>query len=502
MENGCGAEPPRSTLFCNALIFDGTGRPPVRGEVATVGDTISSVGELGLHPKSDYANLVDLEEAAIAPGFIDAHTHDDRAIVDSPEMVPKVSQGVATVVIGNCGISLVPVSFEDEPPPPMNLLGGREAYEFTSMKAYSRRLNSRKPSVNVVALIGHSALRLAAMDDPGRRADSEEIVTMRRLAAECMENGATGFSTGLFYPTNEAADIGEVAGVASAFANRCGVYATHMRDESDAVVESIREAADTSAEAGIPLIVSHHKCSGVENWGRTKETVKLLEQLSRDMPVNFDVYPYTAGSTNLRDDLVTDKIRIMVTWSKSHPEASGRELADIADEWEMPLLEAARRLQPAGAIYFQMREDDVRRAMKSSLSMIGSDGLPHDEHPHPRLWGTFPRVLGKYARELQLFPVEQAIHKMTGLTADVFGLRNRGRIAAGCAADLVIFDPEKIIDTATYENPKSKSEGVHMTIVNGETVFANGEATGAAAGRLLTGRRRWAGRQISPFETP
>ena len=502
MENGCGAEPPRTTLFCNALIFDGTGRPPVRGEVATVGDTISSVGELGLHPKSDYANLVDLEEAAIAPGFIDAHTHDDRAIVDSPEMVPKVSQGVATVVIGNCGISLVPVSFEDEPPPPMNLLGGREAYEFTSMKAYSRRLNSRKPSVNVVALIGHSALRLAAMDDPGRRADSEEIVTMRRLAAECMENGATGFSTGLFYPTNEAADIGEVAGVASAFANRCGVYATHMRDESDAVVESIREAADTSAEAGIPLIVSHHKCSGVENWGRTKETVKLLEQLSRDMPVNFDVYPYTAGSTNLRDDLVTDKIRIMVTWSKSHPEASGRELADIADEWEMPLLEAARRLQPAGAIYFQMREDDVQRAMKSGLSMIGSDGLPHDEHPHPRLWGTFPRVLGKYARELQLFPVEQAIHKMTGLTADVFGLRNRGRIAAGCAADLVIFDPEKIIDTATYENPKSKSEGVHMTIVNGETVFANGEATGAAAGRLLTGRRRWAGRQISPFEAP
>lgn len=502
MESGCGAEPPRSTLFCNALIFDGTGRPPVRGEVATVGDTISSVGELGLHPKSDYANLVDLEEAAIAPGFIDAHTHDDRAIVDSPEMVPKVSQGVATVVIGNCGISLVPVSFEDEPPPPMNLLGGREAYEFTSMKAYSRRLNSRKPSVNVVALIGHSALRLAAMGDPGRRADSEEIVTMRRLAAECMENGATGFSTGLFYPTNEAADIGEVAGVATAFANQCGVYATHMRDESNDVVESIREAADTSAEAGIPLIVSHHKCSGVENWGRTKETVKLLEQLSRDMPVNFDVYPYTAGSTNLRDDLVTDKIRIMVTWSKSHPEASGRELADIADEWEMPLLEAARRLQPAGAIYFQMREDDVRRAMKSGLSMIGSDGLPHDEHPHPRLWGTFPRVLGKYARELQLFPVEQAIHKMTGLTADVFGLRNRGRIAAGCAADLVVFDPEKIIDTATYENPKSKSEGVHMTIVNGETVFANGEATGAAAGRLLTGRRRWAGRQISPLETP
>ena len=500
MENGGGAEPPCSTLFRNALIFDGTGRAPVHGEVAIVGDTISSVGRLGLHSKSNYASLVDLDGAAIAPGFIDAHTHDDRAVIDCPEMTPKVSQGVATVVIGNCGISLVPVLFEDEPPPPMNLLGDRGAYEFTSMKAYSRRLKLRKPSVNVVALIGHSALRLAAMDDPGRRANSEEIVAMRRLAAECMENGASGFSTGLFYPTNEAADIGEVADVATTFADRGGVYATHMRDESSFVVESIREAAGTSAEARIPLIVSHHKCSGVENWGRTKETVKLLEQFSRDMPVNFDVYPYTAGSTNLRDDLVTDEIRIMVTWSKSHPEASGRALAEIAEEWGVPLLDAARRLQPAGAIYFQMREDDVQRVMKSRLSMIGSDGLPHDEHPHPRLWGTFPRVLGKYARELKLFPIEQAIHKMTGLTADVFGLRNRGRIAVGGAADLVVFDPEKIIDTATYENPKSRSEGVHMTIVNGKTVFANGEATGAASGRLLTGRRKWAGRQINPHE--
>ena len=501
MESVDSTESRRSTLFCNALIFDGAGHPPVHGEVAIVGDTISSVGELGLHSKSDYANLVDLEGAALAPGFIDAHTHDDRAIIDSPEMAPKVSQGVSTVVIGNCGISLVPVSFEDEPPPPMNLLGGREAYEFTSMEAYSRRIKSRKPSVNVVALIGHSALRLSVMDDPGRRATSEEIVSMRRLAEECMENGATGFSTGLFYPTNEAADIGEVASVATAFADRCGVYATHMRDESHAVVESIREAVGTSAEARIPLIVSHHKCAGVENWGRTKETVKLLEQFSRDGPVNFDVYPYAAGSTNLRDDLVTDKIRIMVTWSKSHPEAKGRDLADISDEWGVSLLDAARRLQPAGAIYFQMREDDVQRVMKSDLSMIGSDGLPHDEHPHPRLWGTFPRVLGKYARELQLFPVEKAIHKMTGLTADVFGLHDRGRIAAGYAADIVVFDPERIIDTATYESPNSKSEGVFMTIVNGKAVFANGETTGAEAGRLLTGRRRWAGRQMDPLET-
>ena len=146
-----------------------------------------------------------------------------------------------------------------------------------------------------------------------------------------------------------------------------------------------------------------------------------------------------------------------------------------------------------------MREDDVRRVMKSELAMIGSDGLPHDEHPHPRLWGTFPRVLGKYARDLQLFPVEKAIRKMTGLTAEVFGLNDRGRIAVGCAADIVIFDPEKIMDAATYENPKSRSEGVHMTIVNGETVYANGEVTGAAAGRLVTGRRKWAGRQIDPL---
>ena len=484
-----------SALISNARIFDGSGRASFPGELIVRGDRIVAVGRPGSLELDSGLREMDMGGAAVAPGFIDAHTHDDRIVLDNPAMVPKVSQGVTTVVVGNCGISLVPVLFDCDPPPPMNLLGGREAYEFPTMKSYAERLASAKPSVNVVALIGHSALRLAAMGDISRRATDSEADAMRRLARECMENGASGFSTGLFYPTNEAADADEVVAVAQEFSGAGGVYATHMRDESAAVMSSINESAETSSRARIPLVISHHKCAGVDNWGRTAETVRFLERLSRDIPVNFDVYPYTAGSTNLREDLVTDRIRIMVTWSRAHPEERGRDLADIADDWGVSLLDAARRLQPAGAIYFQMREDDVQRVMKSELSMIGSDGLPHDEHPHPRLWGTFPRVIGKYARELELFPMETAIRKMTGLTAEVFGLSDRGRIAPGCAADLVVFDPDRIRDTATYDDPKRRAEGIVSVMVNGSLVLENGEATGAGTGRLLTGRRSWSRRR-------
>ena len=479
-------------LFRDALIFDGTGAPPFVGNVAVSGDRISAVGTVDsmrdILPEQEF----DVQGLALAPGFIDAHTHDDRIVVDRPEMTPKISQGVTTVVTGNCGISLAPVSFAGDPPAPMNLLGGQEAYQFPSMAAYADRLRTVQPSVNVLALIGHSALRLAAMQNVTQGASDEEIAAMRRCIAQCMEDGASGFSTGLFYPTNAAADENEVAAIGSAVAEHGGVYATHMRDEAVHVIDSIHESSRTALSAGLPLLISHHKCAGIENWGRTRETLPLIKRLALSQPINFDVYPYAAGSTNLREDLVTDEIRIMVTWSRPHPEMRGRDLADIADDWGLTLLDASRRLDPAGAIYFQMHDDDVRRVMESDLSIIGSDGLPHDEHPHPRLWGTFPRVIGKFAREMGLFSIETAIHKMTGKAAAVFGLKDRGHIAAGCAADVVIFDPRTIIDRATYEDPELPSIGIDMVFVNGVLAFHNGRATGSGAGRLLRGRREWA----------
>ena len=433
---------------------------------------------------------VDARHLAIAPGFIDAHTHDDRIVIDDPDMLPKISQGVTSVVVGNCGISLAPVTFEADPPPPMNLLGGREAYAFPTFASYAASLRKDPPAVNVTALIGHSALRLNAVSDIRRKATASEIAEMQRLADESMGQGAAGFSTGLFYPTNAAADRGEVAAIASRFARQDGVYATHMRDEFDRILDSIGETLGTAADAHIPVVVSHHKGAGPKNWGRTVETLGVLEAAASRQPVNLDVYPYTAGSTNLRADLVTADYPIRITWSKPHPEMTGRELADIAREWSCSLDEAARRLDPAGAIYFQMHEDDVRRVMSSTLAMIGSDGLPHDRHPHPRLWGTFPRVIGHYARDVGLFPIEQAIHKMTGLTARVFKLKDRGHIRAGAFADLVLFDPATIRDRATYDAPRLRADGIEQVYVNGKLAFERQAGVTARAGRLIGGNTR------------
>ena len=480
-------EPRYDHVFRNALLIDGTGSPPQPGELAVSGERIAALGPAGSIPPGSGRQEHDLRGRALAPGFVDSHTHDDRIVLDNPEMVMKISQGVTTVVTGNCGISLAPVTFPGEPPAPMNLLGGREAYEFPSFGDYAAAIKATVPAVNVAALVGHSALRLATMSDIRVKASPAEVAAMLDLAEEAMENGAAGFSTGLFYPTNAAADIEEVAAVAARFAARGGVYATHMRSEMEPVLDSIAETLETAERARIPVVISHHKCAGPRNWGRTRETLPAIEAAAKRQPVALDAYPYNAGSTNLRADLVTDEYRIMITWSRPHPEATGRDLADIAAEWGVDLHEAARRLDPAGAIYFQMDEADVRRVLSFPLTMIGSDGLPHDDHPHPRLWGTFPRVLGHYARELGLFSLATAVHKMTGKPAEVFRLTGRGRLAEGFFADLVVFDPGTVIDRSTYENPKQLSDGIEMVFVNGTLAWEAGATSVKRAGRLVGG---------------
>jgi N-acyl-D-amino-acid deacylase len=235
----------------------------------------------------------------------------------------------------------------------------------------------------------------------------------------------------------------------------------------------------------VPLVISHHKCAGPAQWGRTRETLPLIEGLAERQPVAMDAYPYLAGSTVLREDLVDGVIEVMLTWSEPHPECGGRMLADIAAEWGVDQREAARRLQPGGACYFQMREDDVERVLAHPRTMIGSDGLPHDRHPHPRLWGAFPRVFARYWRERRLFTLEQAVHKMTGMTARNLRIEGRGLLRPGLAADIVVFDPARIADTATYERPVSESVGVTAVYVNGVRSLAEGQGVLARAGRML-----------------
>jgi N-acyl-D-aspartate/D-glutamate deacylase len=467
-------------LFKGARLVDGTGGPSRIGDLAVHGDRIARIGERGSIDAASARRVIDATGLALAPGFVDSHTHDDFAVIGDPAMRPKVTQGVTTVVVGNCGISGAPIRLKDSPPPPLNLLGKAETFAYETFADYATKVDAVGPAVNVAALIGHGTLRVATMPDISGRATPAEIDRMRNLLAESLDAGAIGFSTGLFYPINSGADADEVVALAEIVSAKGGVYTTHMRDEYARVVDSLEETFDTARRAKVPVVISHHKCAQPENWGRSKETLPLIAAAAQRQTVGLDAYPYAAGSTVLDPDEVRDDVRIMITWSTPYPDAGGRDLTAIAEDWNCSPREAAERLLPAGAIYFQMDEADVRAILAFPLTMIGSDGLPHDKHPHPRLWGTFPRILGHYVRDIGLFGLEQAIHKMTGLTAARFGLAGRGILREGYAADLVLFDAEKVRDTATYETPISAAEGISAVFVNGQPAL-----DGARAGRLL-----------------
>jgi len=486
MNKGRSNSAPDALLLRGGTVIDGTGAPRFVADVRVLDGRIAEVGtNLPVHAES----VIDATGRIVAPGFIDVHTHDDQMVLASPEMLPKISQGVTTVVVGNCGISLAPL-VRANVPPPLNLLGGSGSYVFGTMRAYAHAVDEARPTTNVAALVGHSTLRVATMEDPYRPASAAEQARMVDLAREAMDAGATGLSTGVFYATGAAADIAEVVLLARVAADAGGVYSTHIRDEAQKVIESLDEAFTAASQAGIPVVISHHKCAGPANWGRSVETLAHISAARRRQPIGLDAYPYIAGSTVLRPEAVDDVIEIMVTWSDPHPEMSGRMLADIARDWQCTQKEACDRLQPAGASYFQMREDDVQRVLSFEATMIGSDGLPHDRHPHPRLWGTFPRVLGHYARDLGLFPLEEAVHRMTGLSARQFNLHARGEIAVGNVADLVLFDPERVIDRATFAKPMVLSDGIDAVIVAGTVTYRERELTGNRAGRFLRRQQR------------
>ncbi len=479
----------RATLLTNGRVVDGTGAPARAGDVLLHGDRIVAMAPPGqmdpqvLAATGGYERL-DCSDKVIAPGFIDVHTHDDAAVLDGPDMLPKLSQGITTVIVGNCGISLAPVVTE-APSAPLSLLG-RLQFRHGSMADYARAVDAACPAVNVAALMGHTALRMRHMADLRQPATVAERKAMAADMQEAMEAGALGLSSGIFYNEAYAADMDELVAVASVAARNGGVYATHIRDELAGILPALQEAALTAKQSGLPLVISHHKCAGSANWGRTRETLPLIEELARGQEIGMDVYPYTAGSTVLREDLVDGIIDILITGSQSHPEMGGRYLADIAREWGVSQQEAAVRLKPGGACYFQMQEDDVERVIAHPLSMIGSDGLPHDERPHPRLWGAFPRVLASYWRDKGLLQLEEAVHKMTGLSARRFRLGERGVLEAGRMADVVVFDPARVRDLATFEHPKQFSEGIEQVWVNGVLSYtASSRATGLRAGRFV-----------------
>ena len=479
----------QATLLKNGRIVDGGNTPAWQGDLLLAQDRIVALAAPGamapdVLARSGPVEVIDCTGYVVAPGFIDVHTHDDAAVLDDPDMLPKLSQGVTTVVTGNCGISLVPM-VTAAPAAPLSLLG-RGQFRFPSMAAYAQAVDAVRPGVNVAALVGHTALRMRHMAGLDRPAAADELAAMAADVQEAMAAGALGLSSGVFYREAFGADQAELSALACVAARAGGIYATHIRDELAGILPALQEAALTARQAGLPWVLSHHKCAGAANWGRTLETLPLIEQLAREQEIGLDVYPYTAGSTVLRDDLVDGVIDILITGSQPHPDMAGRYLADIAQTWGLTQQEACRRLMPGGACYFQMREDDVARVIAHPLSMIGSDGLPHDERPHPRLWGAFPRVLACYWREKGLLPLEQAIHKMTGLSAHRFKLAQRGLLKPGYVADVVLFDPQRVKDMATYENPRQFSVGIERVWVNGALSYtAESRGTGVRAGQFV-----------------
>ncbi len=470
----------------NATVFDGSGQPAYEADIGVNGDRIAYLGsEMTIRGERE----VTAGGLAVTPGFIDVHTHDDNALLVDPAMAPKVTQGVTSVITGNCGISLAPL-VTNAPPAPLSLLDpdGRNAFRFESFEDYVQALKARPAAVNAALLVGHSTLRAAVMDDLGRPATAAEAEAMAAILDAAMASGAIGLSSGLWYPPATAATMSEVVRVLQPVQQRGGVYTTHMRNEDDDVALSLEESFETARQARIPLVVSHHKCIGAANFGRSVETLGLIDAAASRQDISFDAYPYTAGSSALLLGPVTKSSKVTVTWSEALPEFAGRDLDALAAEWGVGRVEAAQRLMPGGAIYHMMDEADVSRILAHPSCMIGSDGLPHDAFPHPRLWGTFPRILGHYVRERRLFTLEEAVRRMTSLPADRFGLQGRGRIVIGAYADLVMFDPAAIEAMATFEEPTRPARGLHLVMVNGEIVYQDNKLTPARPGRVLERR--------------
>ena len=415
----------------------------------------------------------------LAPGFVDTHTHDDFAAIVHGDMGFKVQGGVTTCVVGNCGIGAAPF-------PVASLFAaalhpGRTLEPWDGYAGYLDRLDAEPPSVNVAALIGHGTVRGAVMGRDDGPPDAEQLAAMRALVAEGMEAGCLGMSTGLIYEPGRWSATDELVDLASVVADAGGIYTSHIRDEGDHLLDALDEAIEVGRRADLPVVISHLKAAGRPNWGKVADALARIE--AAGPRVAADQYPYTASSTMLSAVIDVGSARLAPAAGRRRRRVDRRasRVGGRATSRTSPPSSTCRPTDAAVAVLaaepactvvmHSMSEDDVRTVLAHPGIMIGSDGLPTlDGRPHPRLYGTFARVLGHYVREVGLLPLEEAVHRMTGRPAAVFGLTDRGVIRAGAFADLVLFDPARIIDRATYDDPQQTSAGIEGVWVNGERV--------------------------------
>ena len=486
-------------LLKNATVYDGLGSDSFISDILIESGIIKEIGKI----ENVDCEIIDIKGNAISPGFIDVHSHDDIALIVYPEMDFKVMQGVTTVINGNCGNNVIPrhgtIERWQTRYPESSLP------QWNSYREYIDLINDIKPSVNSAFMIGHGSVRNGCgLKNEKRNPTNSEFDQMKGWIREGMEAGAVGFSTGLIYEPGRYSSTDELIELTKEISEFSGVYASHMRNEGSDLLLSIEETLNIGVKSETSVEISHHKISGKNNWGLSNESIEMIHHaIDKGMNVNSDQYPYIAGQSALfaihQNNAFTDgdgglgKVdgdKVIIAHSPLTSNYEGKKLSQICDDFDLDEQQAAEKLLSEDphilAIIETMCEEDLTNILSDQYTMIGSDGVPASgSNPHPRLYGCFPRVLGKYAREEKIISLETAIYKMTGLPAKKFNLNDRGTIEVGKSADLVMFDPETINDVATYENPKQYPEGIIHVLVNGSFVVKNSKHTGKKPGKII-----------------
>jgi len=502
------------SLIKNALIYDGTGTQPFFSDVLIKDEKILQI-QREIH--LDSCEIIEGKELALAPGFINVHSHSDLEVFKNKSMFHVIRQGITTELVGQDGSSVTPITDEivtelaDNMAPLAGVLD-RE-YWWRSFGEYLNEVNKAKPAVRIESLIGHGTIRMNVMGNDNRKPKDFELQKMKKLIAKSMKEGAKGLSLGLIYPPGSYADTGELIEICKVVAEYDGIIMVHMRNEQDKLLESLVEMIMVTKESKVRVHISHLKALGPANWGKVREVLKKIEEANKDgLEINFGQYPYTAGCTGLKVIVPTwayeggekafqkrlndkdeygkiligvndniekrgraDNILIATVRTKENNWMSGKNLDFIAEKIGLPpgevALELLKKEGPSVvAIYFAMSADDVAYIMKSPLQVICTDGIV-GTHPHPRTYGSYPRLLGKYVRELKIMSLEEAIRKMTMEPARRLRLWDRGIIREGMSADLVLFDPKTIIDKNSYMEPKVYPEGIKAVWVLGNLKF-------------------------------
>ena len=527
-----------SLLIRGGEVIDGTGAPRRRADVAVEGDRIAAVGP-GL--AGEAGRIVDVTGHVVTPGFIDIHSHSDLFYLETPAAESKLRQGCTTEVVGMCSFSPAPVP-RGRPELIRAWAGGigaRLDLRWETFPQYLDTLRAARPSINVVQFVGHGALRLATMGAANRGPGPDDLRAMEGLLHEALDAGAFGFSTGLVYPPSAYAATEELVTLARSMARRGGFYFSHVRGEAATVEDAIAEAIRIGEDGGVGVQIAHVKVGGRENWSKIDAVLKLIDNArARGLDVSGDAYPYHAGSTKMDNLLpawvhdggtprllerIADRAtrrriveeclvdgerwrtlsmgavgfdEIQVATCARH-DVEGLSLAALARRMGTTPVEAMMNLlleegATVSMVAFSQSPENVARVLAHPAIMIGSDSLglttgpgPHPGKPHPRMYGTFPRVLGEYARERKLFSVETAVSKMTGMCAVRLGLTDRGILRSGSAADLAVVDPRTVKDEATFADPHRHPTGIPWVVVNGAVVVDNGKFTAAGTGRVL-----------------